>query len=290
MECRNCTGNEFKKTLSGNYKCLYCGTLYYEERIKKQIRKNRLPLAATAAAVILIISALIAYFSLYSDSNETSYSKSDESGGTHYLFNKTENLPEPSGEIISLEQIPDSIGSMYFLALYKNTGKVALRKPQVTVRLFSETDEKIATGSGYGFKKNLNPGEETPVYILVRKCPPFTRYETVHTPDYPYIIPEEGIFKNSFRAEITHTTLKQGSMKNAYILNGRIYNRSSHNAKFVQVAVIIYNRDQKAIGYTSAYINEKNLEPGDYDLFRLNIYNLQDKPDHYKIYYDGNID
>jgi len=32
MQCRNCSGNEFRKTAGGNYKCGYCGTLYYEEK------------------------------------------------------------------------------------------------------------------------------------------------------------------------------------------------------------------------------------------------------------------
>ncbi|HPS57027.1 MAG TPA: hypothetical protein PK514_02885 [Spirochaetota bacterium] len=32
MQCRNCSGNEFSRTVSGNFKCSYCGTLYYDEK------------------------------------------------------------------------------------------------------------------------------------------------------------------------------------------------------------------------------------------------------------------
>lgn len=290
MQCRNCTGNEFKKTPTGNYKCQYCGTLYYEEKIKTRGKNNQKRIyAISAAAAVSILSAFIIYLASFSGNDEAFSSKSDESSGTHYVFNNTDSLPEPSGEITSIYKIPDTIGNMYFLAIYKNTGQVALRKPQITVRLFSKSNEKIATGTGYGFKKNLNPGEETPVYILIKNCPQFTRFESVHKPEYPYVIPEDGIFKNLFNAEISGTVIKPGKMANSYVLKGKIYNRTSGIAEFVQVAVVLYNKENEAIKYGSTYISEKNLEPGDYDYFQINFYTVQGVPDNYKIYYDGNL-
>lgn len=289
MQCRNCSGNEFRKTSSGNYKCSYCGTLYYPERKSSTAMKMPRNAFLTAAAVILIVLGAVVLV-LQKPCGKGDTETRPATGNGDYTFANIEKLPEPAAEVLSVDAIPDVIGNMYFLVMCKNTGNVAIRKPHVTIRLFSDKNKKIATGSGYSFADNLNPGDETPVYVLVRDCPEYSRHETDFTPELPYIIPEKGVFKKVFSAEITETSLRPGPYSGSFKIRGKIFNRSSYTGNYVQAAVVLYNKSRKVIGYGSSFISEKKLRPGDFDFFEISFHSLEENPDHYRIFYYGRPD
>jgi len=288
MQCKNCSGNEFKETRSGNFKCSYCGTLYYEESkntvLNNPHRRKNILIYASAFVIFVIISIIIFSY-------RTVILKSDETVNTNNsTFTNEEKLPEPAGEIITVDAIPDSIGNVYFLAMCRNTGKVAINRPEVTLRLISEKGEKIASGKGYAFMDRLNPGEITPVYILVTNCPQYQKYETDFTPELPFIIPEGGIVSKRFNGEFIDVSLKQSDSYNNHKIRGKIKNISKYNAKYVQAAVILYNKNDKAVGYGSTYISEKSLKPGDFDFFEIYLSTVLEKPEYYKLFFDGNVD
>lgn len=290
MQCRNCSGNEFRKTVSGNFKCSYCGTLYYEEKkpfhaLMKISRKAAV--SAGAGVLVLTLILLLAVIKPCGNSDSGPVSGTADSTNT---FNNVEDHYEPSAELIRTDLIPDTIGNLYFLVICRNIGKVAIRQPQLTVRLFSSENKKVATGTGYGLAANLNPGEETPVYVLVKDCPQYTRYEIDFKPELPYIIPDGGVFKKIFTAEIAEAAVKPGPYEATYIARGKIINRSQYIGSYVQVAVVLYDKDDRTMGYGSTYINEKRLRPGDFDFFEVTFYGISITPDHYKIFYNGGAD
>jgi hypothetical protein len=285
MQCRNCSGNEFKTTKSGNFKCSYCGTLYYEETKKNYsgfFKSRRLILISSTAVMILIVMI----FMITSDKTPETDSKIPLN---NYTYTNQEKLPEPRGEVLSVDPIPDIIGNVYFLVMCRNSGEVAIRKPEVTIRLLSDKNEKIASGKGYAFIDNLNPGEITPVYILVTNCPSYAKYETDFTPDLPFIIPEGGIFSKKFSAEFIDVTMKQTDAYNNHKIRGRIKNISGYDAKYVQIAAILYNKDNKAVGYGSTYISEKILKPEGFDFFEIYLTTVIEKPEYYKLFFDGSV-
>ncbi len=287
MQCKNCSGNEFKKTASGNFKCSYCSTLYYEETEKKDLsrilaKKNIL---IPTAAIVIITIIVYAAFSFTRGRIEPV-----DNSVNNYTFDNKEKLPEPMGEIISVDSIPDSIGNVYFLVMYKNSGKVSLNRPEVTIRLLSAKNEKIASGKGFAFIDKLNPGEITPVYILVTNCPVYSKYELDFTPELPFIIPQGGVFGRKFSGEFFDVTLTQTDSSNNHKLRGKIKNSSEYDAQYVQIAAILYNKQDKVIGYGTTYINEKKLKPGGFDFFEIYLTTVTDKPEYYKLYFEGNVD
>lgn len=290
MQCRNCSGNEFRQTKTGNFKCSYCSTLFYEETKSNSspdlqgLKKFMIP----AAGLIIITFSVIA-ISLF---NLKSRSKGEISSfsGNGSTFTNEEKLPPPAGEIFSVDVLPDSIGNVYFLAMCRNTGKTAINRPEVTIRLLSEKSEKVASGKGYAFADRLNPGEITPVYILVTNCPAYNKYETDFTPELPYIIPDGGVFRKNFSGEFSEVSLKQTDSYNNHKLRGKIKNTSEYDAKYVQVAAILYDKNDKAAGYGSAYISEKILKPGSFDFFEIYLTTVTSVPEYYKLYFDGNVD
>jgi|GEM_PF-1536781 len=305
MECKNCSGNDFKITSTGNYKCKYCGTLYYEERRKvprvkvKNFRRRILIISAVVG--LLVTASLILYVGLEKEeSSEWSRdekttevpdreSNSDKTWGTEGIVTyKSDVRDEPlEGKVLSSHPIRDSIGNIYFVAIVKNTGKAALRKPLVLVRLYSGKGEKLDTGRGYGFKDGLNPGEKTPVYILIKDYPKYSSFKTVYTPEKPFIVSEDGILKKKFKGEVSSVTLKKGNIGTSYRVLGRIKNKSLMPASYVKVAAVLYNKKNEAIGYGTGYIGEKLLQPGDSDNFKIYITTVKGKPDHYDLYHEG---
>lgn len=288
MQCRNCSGNEFKQTKSGNYKCSYCSTLYYTESKKSifpqlpHLKKNIIP----SAAVLIVLTLIFIVLSINKKTEKTDISNS----GNGSTFSNGEKLSPPSGEIVSVDAIPDSIGNVYFLAMCRNTGKVALNRPEIIIRLLSENGEKLASGKGYAFIDRLNPGSITPVYILVTNCPAYKKYETDFKPELPFVIPEGGIFKKTFSGEFIEVSLKQTDSYNNHKLRGKIKNTSEYDAKYVQVAAILYDKNDKAVGYGSAYISEKILKPGAFDFFEIYLTTVTSVPEYYKLYFDGNVE
>lgn len=290
MQCRNCSGNEFKQTKTGNFKCSYCSTLYYEEAKSnlrpdlQGLKKFMIPLTGLIILTFSVIA--ISLFNLKSKP-EGEISSFSSNGST---FTNEEKLPPPSGEIFSVDALPDIIGNVYFLAMCRNTGKTAINKPEVTIRLLSEKGEKVATGKGYAFADRLNPGEITPVYILVTNCPAYNKYETDFTPELPFVIPEGGVFKKTFSAEFSEVSLKQTDSYNNHKIRGKIKNSSQYDARYVQVAAILYGKNDKAVGYGSTYISEKILKPGNFDFFEIYLTTVTAVPEYYKLYFEGNVD
>lgn len=298
MECKNCSGNHFKKTKTGNYKCSYCGTLYFSER-RSEVEgpvtgKFRYLLLYSMFALITVVSVAVLYnLPKERDVQEkTSVKKRDlnrdESGsGKELLYHNKTGLPSPSARIVSINSMPDSIGNIYFLVIVENTGKVSIRKPMVLVRLYSPDGQKIDTGRGYGFKDILNPGEKTPVYILIRDYPKFRSYKTEFKPELPYFPPGDGIVKKKFKAKISDVVLKKASYGNSHNVMGRIKNISGKSVTYAKVGAVLMNSKGKPIGYGTAYTAEKVLKPGDSDRFKIYITTVKGVPEKYKLYYDA---
>ncbi len=290
MQCRNCSGNEFRKTESGNFKCAYCGTLFYEEKLKSFSRHRFRPgylIAVFAGAVLIISASFISVF--FYQSRSSSATVNGSSGTVNGTIYTAENFPEPEGKVLSVDLIPDVIGNHYFLVMCQNTGKVAINAPHVVVRLYSG-DRKVGSGSGYAFMSELNPGEVSPVLVLIQKPPAYTRFETEYKAEKPFIFPENGVFQKRFVAELSDVVLKPGEVGNQFRLTGRIKNSGIHGAKFVQVAAVLYNSTGKVVGYDSTFINEKLLKPGDFDLFDMHIIRLCGKPERYRLFYYGTVE
>lgn len=290
MHCRNCSGNEFRETGSGNYKCSYCGTLYYEEKnnIKKTLTVSgkRIKFIIISAAVLCIIIPAVFYFTPKPSNTAPETVKSD-SGST---FQNENRLPEPAGEVISVDAIPDSIGNVYFLVMCRNSGKVAIRQPMITIRLLSENNEKLASGNGYAFTDHLNPGEITPVYLIVSDCPGYKKYETEFIPELPFLVPEGGLYSKKFTGEFFDVTMKQTYSSRDQKINGKIKNVSGYDAKFVRVAAILYSKNDKAIGYGYTFVSEKVLKPDAFDFFEIYVSTVTEVPEYYKLYYYGNVE
>lgn len=334
MQCRNCSSNSFVKTDSGNYRCEYCGTLFYDEKAvnkgtqrtaqqpQQQARqtgttqsapRRQEPKKGCSPLVIFIVIGALIIIGITSNqkkkksstlkkpvvTNTVPAENDDDSGrGGGMAGRVTTNagkdsgmdapLIEPAGMVIEKGVVPDIIGNHYYVLLCSNSGRMATRMPEVTIRLYKD-NTKVGSGKGYGIMSDMNPGDVSPVLVLIQKVPAYTRYEVDYKPEAPYTMPDDGVFKKRFKAAL-HNVSFLSSGTRSYRLKGAVSNTGAYTGQYVQVAAVLYDKSGAIVGYDSTYISEKKLAPGDFDFFDMNIYRVSGKPVKYKLFYYGRVD
>ena len=74
--------------------------------------------------------------------------------------------------------LPDRIGNIYFVGIYRNTGEAAIDRPRVEATLWDAKEGKLAVGSASARSTTLLPGEEVPIKILVQHAPAYASVTT----------------------------------------------------------------------------------------------------------------
>ncbi|MCB1158976.1 MAG: hypothetical protein KDK45_15865 [Leptospiraceae bacterium] len=197
---------------------------------------------------------------------------------TPYTPSKTPRIPG-KGEFINIGAVPDSIGNIYFVGLFKNTGEIAIRKPRVDLSLLDEAGNEVATAFGYGSFDYLNPGEECPLQVLVSKAPAYKKIKIKTKPEPRYN------FDTKVRPKIT---IKAGKVTkrqySGYELSGQLTNEDTESAVFVSTIALLLTKDGKTAGMGYTYIKEKELGAGQTANFTINFYSMNGTPEKYKLY------
>ncbi len=297
MQCKNCSSGDFEKLSEYEYRCRYCGSLKVLESLAP---RKEVPEARTGRAVqagppalliivgVIILLGLIGYLNKGKSSpprtrkTVTSVTDLKPVPPAEFGSSSVEKVYPPEGEFVGVQGIPDSIGNIYFMGMYKNTGKAILRKPRVEVTLYSADGRKVASGRGYGIREVLLPGEETPVRILITRPPAFTRYKITHEPQYPY----------------SSTDLNRPSMKFAnarlvksrysgFEVQGEIHNADEGRVRSVNIAAVVYDAKKKIIGSGTAYLKESSLQSGEYGPFMVRVTTVRGVPHSFILDYEA---
>lgn len=284
LHCKNCGGTDLKEIAPGRLQCAYCGTV----QKKKDAQKTKAPsniaisrkLIPVIAAVVVVAAASIIVFSLLRQQpgeKGTATVPGDSTTSKSYQSDNVELAPRPEGEFSNISAVPDSIGNIYFMGIYKNTGKIALRKPEVSIVLFDENDRKIAAGRGFGQHNFLLPRERTPVKILIQKAPEYTRYEVVHEPDTPFSTKQ-----SHGKIGVQNGKLTQDRYN--YIITADVYNRDTVPLQYVNVRAVLFDDEGMITGMGDAYVSEKKLQPGDYSPIRIQIHTVKNPPRSFELF------
>lgn len=303
LQCKQCSGTDFKKLSDNEYKCNYCGTVemtWYAAGQFEHSKADKIKVLPFVLMIFGLIAVLLySMFSVESPQISRPESKSEIQsfekasskllkedktpiGSKEYNSDSIEKEKSLSGTFENISEIPDSIGNVYFIGFFKNTGEGVIRKPVVNILLYSKDGRKVAVGSGYGFHPFLRPGEKTPIRVLISKAPEYTRYEVKYKVKAPY--------------RYTKLIRPKCEMKNAKIqagkygrreVAGELYNLSDQIIKYAKIAVVVYGEDKKIIGYYTKYLAEKELAGGDYSPFRISLYSVKKQPKSFQLFYTG---
>jgi hypothetical protein len=296
MICSQCSGNDFEKLSENIYRCKYCGTVRPLEKKKTDFtadktgvpdtgvhRRQKKPLVIAAlAGVVVAVTVLLYIVTMRGGSPSEEGTVSGEHQKIHQYGSEAFDMEsEPKGDFTEVSVVPDSIGNIYFVGFYKNTGKSPIRKPRVTVFLLSKEGSRIASGRGYGLRQFLLPSEKTMVRVLVRKAPVYSSYEIQHEPKRPYSF-------NTRRPVLEFIGMKLARGRySGYEVTGMCRNISEEKVKSIRVAAILKDGSKKIIGFGSGIVDAQYLNPGEESPFRVLIHTVTAKPASFFIDYSA---
>ncbi len=307
MQCKQCSGVDFEKISDHFFRCKHCGATYMPDSrppsahpsdgiprpppaspISASSPRARIAILvsmAVAGAIIAGATALIVLTrsSRMPNGNRNSSSQNEKPEAlSEYGSEAIQDQPKPEGSFTRIAEIPDSIGNVYFMGIYKNTGKSAMQKPMVTIVLYSASDRKIASGRGYAIRETLLPGEETPIIVLVSDPPKYSRFEVENEPAAPYEFMDQERMKMSFR----NVLMKKGRYS-GYEIGGEIVNESDREGRFVNVIGLLLDSQNRIIGGGTGYIGEQTLGSGDYAAFKIDVTTVKGIPASFILDYSG---
>jgi len=293
--CRQC-GSHDMRLQDGAYICHYCGTVHYDTGVQRFadsmaafLRKNRLAAVMTAVTSALIIAGFAIF--VVSKPGTPKHPPGSHSG---WVIEKPDNPavagqdaiePEKkvSAEFTAISPLPDSIGNVYFVGLYTNTGETPVY-PRAEIALFNARGEKVAVGRGYGIRGYILPGEKIPIKVLIQKTPVYKTVKSIGLPEAPtYYQP---------RPKISFSRLQMSSPSHRfdyYRASGKVINTSGQDAQYVQVAVTAFDEKGGIIGHDSGFLGQTVLKNGEEAPFSVEFHLMKGKPARFEVEYSASV-
>lgn len=188
------------------------------------------------------------------------------------LLSTVEEPPLPvAAEVTALTPIADSIGNIYFIGLYRNTGEATITQPRVEVSLWSADKRLLKTATGYAVRHSLEKGETTPIKVLVEHYPPYAEATTAVHPDreiYPRRRP---------KLALGDIRLERGRYS-GYRVTGTVQNQDAAAARYVQVIALLYDEGDRIVGMDSRFLAQTLLPPGQSSPFAVEVTQVRGRP------------
>lgn len=210
---------------------------------------------------------------------------SNESGQTATPSKPTEYGSEAvveekivKAEFVDAVPLPDRIGNIYFVGIYRNTGEAAIDRPRVEATLWDAKKEKLAVGSGFGAFNNLLPGEEVPIKILVQHAPAYASVTYK-------VSPERLRYGSTARPKLQIEKPKlEPAPFSGYRLSGTVRNNDSADVQFVHIVALLLGEDRKIVGMQDGFAAQRELPAGDHSPFNLQIMQSARPPKSFRLY------
>lgn len=184
-----------------------------------------------------------------------------------------------SAKFVDAVALPDRVGNVYFVGIYRNTGEASIDRPRVEATLWDDKKQKVAVGSGYAAFNNLLPGEEVPVKILVQRPPAYTSVTYAVAPQ-----PVRFGTTTRFKLVIEKPKLAPAPLS-GYRLTGTVRNNDAAAVHFVHIVALLLGEDHSIVGMQDGFTAQRELSAGDYSPFSLNIVQTARPPKSFRLYH-----
>ncbi len=294
LHCRQCGSHDLRLE-QGRYVCQYCGTVHYGaagaggklfNTIVEVMTKSRKAVAVSAAAAFLALFVAGLFLLNRSAGPAGRMTSVPVERPVKQVEAGTEAIePEKkvSAEFTDITPLPDVIGNIYFVGMFRNTGETPVY-PRAEIALYDAKGEKVAVGRGYGIRGYIMPGERTPVSVLIMRAPAYKTVKSIGIPESPsYYQP---------RPRLAVSRLKMTSPVHRYDYyraSGRVRNASGQDAQHVQVAATVFDNSGRIIGYTSRFLGQTVLRKGDDAPFSLEFHIMKGKPARFEVEYSASV-
>lgn len=162
-------------------------------------------------------------------------------------------------------------GSFYVFGIVKNQSPFAVDRPKVSAVLRDAGGKEVARSQGYAERELLNPGDSSPVKVLVDDVPARASIDYEASATRALYLPGE---VEGLKAE------QEADPKanfGTWQIAGHVRHEGQVPAHRIHVVVVIRNASGKLIGVESAYADTTRLEPGQRARFQADVL-LDEKP------------
>jgi hypothetical protein len=307
FRCSECGSRELDPVDETSFRCSYCGTVGY---LPKQppapqpappapaAPASRRTLALVAIIVLAVAAVILGVFVVSGGSEKrrsgtrryvSRYSVGDNRAPlppqkgqpmAEYGGGAVQKPLKVSAEVIDLTARPDSIGNIYFVGIYRNTGEAAIERPRVELTLLDSKDNKVAVATGHTSRRFLLPGEETPVKILVSRAPEYSSFKAQVEPKAPHYP------RRRPKLAFDGVQIYPGRY-GRYHIKGTVTNRDKQRARFVQIIVLVLDAKKKILGTTSGFLGQRHLAAGESSPFDLDLHQVDQVPASFRLDYDA---
>ncbi len=200
---------------------------------------------------------------------------------TNQPSNPTE-APQTKVDVLESNWYTDSIGTLYFIGIIKNSGNVDLEFTEAIATLRDDSGTLVGSASSFSTLDIIRPGEISPFKILFLNTPAnWTKYEIV-------VQGQEASFLSSYRDfEIVSSQGKTADF-GVYTIVGEVKNIGNKDAEFVEIIAIMYDANGKIIGTESTFAKLDKVVAGSTSPFEVLVLSIADGAiDHYDLIVEG---
>jgi hypothetical protein len=190
-----------------------------------------------------------------------------------------EVVPEelPKAELRDIREGRTSIGGLYWIATFANTGKVPIDHPAAVVSMFDDAGKRVGEQVGYSILEELPPGGAIPLLILASDPPKYTRIAIAPRD------PREPAFP-SHQVPVRIVDYEMGKDFGGRALIGTVENNRAKPVRFTQVLVVGRSSTGEAVSYASGYATAQEIAPKDASGFKVSVGTFEiEKPARYDV-------
>lgn len=147
----------------------------------------------------------------------------------------------------------NQIETLWVYGFVTNTSSIPIGKSEVLVVLKDAEGRELRSEHAYAAYPT-NPGEKSPIAIIVTKPPAYSSIEFETIPKRQFgLTSAKGLAVSEDNSSTTSGTLN---------IAGKVRNDGAKPAKFVQVHAMLFDADDKLVGLKHSYVKAETLEPG----------------------------
>jgi|GEM_PF-4090470 len=305
ISCPNCGSPVSEISESGDRICAHCATRYSDKQPEKKIlvvpaasasEKTRRLAALLVLVSFGVVAACAVWLALVVQNaparREMMMSALPEPVDEAALSTERQLLiqddtpgaaKKAAASVTTLVPLYDSIGSVYFAGLIRNTGEAALEFPKVTVTLFDATGKAVGDGYGYCTREQLLPGEESIVRVLIMNVPQFDRFE--QGADVRPLSKYSTINRGEIELSQTKMNFSGGGRLD---VSGTVTNHDSRICSSIKIESLIYK--EGVIAGTGLSVISDELQPGQSIGFSMYITSEIESADSMKFDYQAHFE
>lgn len=163
------------------------------------------------------------------------------------------------------------LSSTWILGEVTNISKIPIAPPQVVAILLDENGKEMQTFRGYPPTNRLEPGEKSPIMIVLDHPPKYQSlaFETTARKADTWFQPADGL-----TLEPNPTRQKQSLAT----LEGKIRHQGDRPAQNIRVLGVAYAADGRVLSLSTSVATPSSLQPGEYARYQLTLVLPKERP------------